>query len=125
MICAHGEIKMSESILTSVKKALTGVTEDYEAFDDQLMLYINGTFSILNQLGVGPDKGYQISTGEETWADYLGENETMLALVKPFVVNSVKLAFDPPSSSFVLSSLERQNEVLTWRIRVMIDTINE
>ena len=115
---------MSESILLSVKKALTGVTEDYEAFDDQLILHINGTFATLNQLGVGPDNGYMIASDEETWSDYLGENETLLAFVKPYMVNKVKLAFDPPSSSFVLSSLEKQNEELTWRIRVMVDTIN-
>lgn len=115
---------MSESILTSVKKALMGVTEDYKAFDDQLILHINGVFSTLNQLGVGPKNGYIISSDEETWSDYLGENENLLAFVKPYMVNKVKLAFDPPSSSFVLNSLEKQTEELTWRIRVMVDSIN-
>lgn len=114
---------MSESILTSVKKALMGAPEEYTAFDDQIILHINGTFATLNQLGVGPEEGYMISSEEETWSDYLGENETLLAFVKPYMVDKVKLAFDPPSSSFVLSSLEKQVDELTWRIRVMVDTI--
>lgn len=112
------------SILNSVKKGLMGVTENYEAFDDILLMHINSTFSILEQIGVGPDGGYSIEGEDETWGDYLGENETMLELVKNFMINKVKLSFDPPSSSFVLTSLEKQTSELEWRIRVKMDSIN-
>lgn len=41
-----------ESILTSIKKLL-GITEEYEHFDQDLIIHINSVFSILSQLGVG------------------------------------------------------------------------
>lgn len=115
---------IDNSILNTVKRGLMGVTDNYEAFDEIIILHINTVFSVLEQVGVGPEGGYSISGEEETWADYLGANEQMLELVKNFMLNRVKLAFDPPSSSFVLSSLEKQTEELIWRIKVKMDTIN-
>jgi len=116
---------MDESILTSVKMALMGVTEDYTAFDPQIILNINSVFPTLQQLGVGPEEGFSIADSSSKWSDYLGENETLLQSVKLFVVNKVKLSFDPPSSSFVLSALETQTKELEWRIAVMVDHIRE
>lgn len=43
------------SILVSTKAAL-GMTEDYKAFDPQIIMHINSIFSILQQMGVGPKK---------------------------------------------------------------------
>lgn len=116
---------MDESILTSVKMALMGVTEDYTAFDPQIILNINSVFPTLHQLGVGPEEGFSISDASSKWSDFLGENETLLQFVKLFIVNKVKLSFDPPSSSFVLSALETQTKELEWRIAVMVDHIRE
>jgi len=45
----------NESILSSMKKLL-GIVPEYEAFDDQILLYINTAFSTLHQLGVGQKK---------------------------------------------------------------------
>ena len=42
-----------DSILTSIKKLL-GITEEYDHFDQDLILHINSVFGILTQLGVGP-----------------------------------------------------------------------
>ena len=42
---------MDESILTSIKKLL-GLTEDYTAFDDQLIIHINSVILVLKQIGV-------------------------------------------------------------------------
>ena len=42
---------MDESILTSIKKLL-GIPEDYEHFDQDIIIHINSVFMILNQLGV-------------------------------------------------------------------------
>ena len=51
---------MIDSILTSIKKLL-GITEDYEHFDEDLIMHINSVFMILSQLGVGPASGFSIS----------------------------------------------------------------
>ncbi|WP_439958482.1 phage head-tail connector protein, partial [Salmonella enterica] len=42
-----------ESILTSIKKLL-GIAEEYEHFDNDIIMHINSVFMILTQLGVGP-----------------------------------------------------------------------
>ena len=42
-----------DSILTSIKKML-GITEDYEHFDQDIIMHINSVFMILTQMGVGP-----------------------------------------------------------------------
>ena len=42
-----------DSILTSIKKLL-GIAEDYEHFDQDLIIHMNSVLSVLTQLGVGP-----------------------------------------------------------------------
>ena len=44
-----------DSILTSVKKLL-GLTEEYTAFDADLIMHINSVLMILRQMGVGPQE---------------------------------------------------------------------
>lgn len=115
---------VNESILNSVKQALTGVAEDYTVFDPQIIIHINSALTTLNQLGIGAENGYFIDGAEQTWGDYLGSNEHMLEFVKLFVINKVKMGFDPPSqNSFVLTSLEQQTKELEWRISVIADQL--
>lgn len=47
-----------DSILTSIKKLL-GITEEYEHFDQDIIMHINSVFSVLTQLGVGPAEGFR------------------------------------------------------------------
>ena len=51
-----------DSILTSVKKLL-GLTEEYTAFDADLIMHINSVLMILRQMGVGPQEGMQRQHG--------------------------------------------------------------
>lgn len=104
-----------DSILTSVKKML-GITEEYDHFDADIIMHINSTLSILQQLGVGPLGGFSIFGKEETWDDLLKEDITRLALVKTYLYLQVKLIFDPPLSSAMISSMEKKMEELEWRI---------
>lgn len=105
-----------ESILTSVKKML-GITEEYEHFDADLIMHINSVFMILNQLGVGPSKGFGITDKFAIWEDFLqgGEN---LESVKTYVYMKVKLLFDPPMSSAVMESMKQMISELEWRLNV-------
>lgn len=59
-----------DSILTSIKKML-GVEEEYEHFDPDILMHINSAFSILTQLGVGPDNGFMIVDKNSTMNDLL------------------------------------------------------
>ena len=103
------------SILNSVKKRL-GISEEYEHFDDDIIMDINSVFAILNQLGVGPSDGFSIENQDAEWSDFLGVNQKKLELVKSYVYLKVKLLFDPPQSSFVLESINRQISEFEWRI---------
>lgn len=103
-----------DSILNSTKKLL-GILSDYDEFDTDLIININSALMILNQLGVGPKTGFRITGSTETWEDFLGER-TDLEAVKTYVYLKVKLMFDPPSSSFVLSSINEQISELEYRL---------
>ena len=54
---------MEESILNDIKKML-GITEDYDVFDTDIMVHINGAIGILNQLGIGVE-GFFLSTATQ------------------------------------------------------------
>lgn len=125
MIHVRGDIRieayMNESILLSVKKAL-GLTDDYTYFDRDIIMHINSVFTVLNQLGVGPDAGFFIDDSSALWSDY-GEM-ARLEFIKTYVYLKVRLLFDPPTSSFVLSSMETTARELEWRINVMAETLS-
>lgn len=108
-----------ESILTSVKKQL-GIAEDYEHFDPDLIISINSVFSVLNQLGVGPEEGYSISDANDNWGDFLPSGKK-LELVKTYVYLKVKLIFDPPTSSAVMEAIKQNIAELEWRILAVVD----
>lgn len=105
-----------ESILTSVKKAL-GITEEYEHFDTDLIMHINSVFSTLTQLGVGPPEGFTIKDETAVWTDFIPENK-QFEMVKSYVCLKVRLLFDPPSTSFVIESMNRMISEFEWRLQV-------
>lgn len=108
---------MIASILTSVKKNL-GIDESYTFFDDDILLYINGVFSTLNQLGIGPDDGFAIEDDTATWDTYLADN-LKLNSVKTYMYLKVRLLFDPPTTSFAIEALNNQATELEWRLNVV------
>lgn len=108
-----------DSILTSVKKML-GITEEYKHFDPDLIIHINSVLSILTQIGVGPSGGFAITDDSETWSS-LTSNMAQLEFIKSYVYLKVKLLFDPPLTSSVIESINRQISELEWRIMVAID----
>lgn len=107
-----------DSILTSIKKML-GITEEYEHFDTDLIMHINSVFMILNQLGVGPDVPFVITSKDETWNQFLdGAN---LEMVKSYMFLKVKMLFDPPTGGTVMDSYNRQIAEMEWRLNVAVD----
>lgn len=103
----------NESILSSMKKLL-GIVPEYEAFDDQILLYINTAFSVLHQLGVGPEEGFEIVDKGMTWEKII--SAPRLNMIQTYVGMKVKLMFDPPVSSFALDALNKQISDYEWRI---------
>ena len=113
------EVKMNESILTSIKKML-GITEEYTHFDQDIIIHINTVLMILHQLGVGPEEGFAITDSYETWSDFLDDNKNIEA-VKTYVYLKVRLLFDPPLSSAVTESINKSINELEWRLNVAVD----
>jgi hypothetical protein len=108
-----------DSILTSIKKLL-GIAEEYEHFDPDIVMYINSAFSVLTQLGVGPEDGFRIEDSSTDWSEFLCDNYR-LEFVKTYVYLKVKLGFDPPLSSAAIEAINRQISELEWRINVSVD----
>ena len=85
-----------DSILTSVKKLL-GLTEEYTAFDADLIMHINSVLMILRQMGVGPQEGFGISDA------------------------TVRMLFDPPQSSSTMEATKNLISELEWRLYAECD----
>ena len=108
-----------DSILTSIKKML-GITEEYTMFDIDLTMHINSVFMILTQLGVGPSDGFFIQDKFDSWSDFVPDTKK-IDLIKSYTYLKVKLLFDPPLSSAVIESMNRQISEFEWRINAAVD----
>lgn len=110
-----------ESILESIKKMI-GIDQDYGAFDTDLIIAINGVFTVLNQLGAGPMKEFSITGPDETWGDFFGSEDT-INLVSSYTYLKTKLIFDPPSTGVLHQAVERQISEFEWRIMAQVEAL--
>lgn len=110
---------MEESIFKTIK-SLLGPEAEYDEFDPDILIFINGALATLTQLGIGPAEGFRITGETETWHDLLGDYKD-LESVKTYIYMKVRLVFDPPSSSSVMSAYEEMCKELEWRLNVAVD----
>ena len=108
-----------DSILNSIKQ-MHGIDENINNFDSEITVNINSVFMSLKQLGVGPSTTFLITDSEQKWSDFVGES-TDLEAVKMYMYLKVRLGFDPPSSAYVLTSMENQIKELEFRLNVECD----
>lgn len=107
------------SVLNSTKKLL-GIDQDYNQFDQDIIIHINSVLMTLGQLGVQVSK--LVETGLDTWSDVVNESEsTFGSAIKSYVYLKVRLLFDPPTSSVVTEAINRQISELEWRLNVSSD----
>lgn len=107
---------MEESVLVSTKKIL-GISPGDDSFDLDVITHINSAFSTLEQAGLvitttidGPD---------QTWADVFEfEPYEQMNLVKTCVYLQVRVLFDPPATSYLLSAAQEQIREHIWRLNV-------
>lgn len=114
-----GELNVEDSILLSIKKKL-GLDPEFKDFDVDVTIAINTALSILQQLGVFGEAPFSITGEEQLWSQFIPDGRN-LETVKSFVFIRTKLLFDPPQSSFVLSSYKEQLKELEWRIYIECD----
>lgn len=112
---------VSDSILLSVKK-VCGIQADCTDFDTDIIMHINTAFLTLNQLGVGPAKGFSILDESALWSDYLPEDNPNFEAVKTYIGSKVRLIFDPPTSSIVAETLKEVTKELEFRLNVEAET---
>lgn len=105
---------METSILISTKKIL-GISEEYTVFDLDIITHINSAFSTLTQLGVGPVDGFMIEDETAVWTDFIADDIQYNA-VKTYVFLRVRLLFDPPATSYLISAFNDQIKELEWRL---------
>lgn len=110
---------MDESIFNTIKKML-GLEADYSPFDTDIVAQINGVFLILQQLGIGPTAGFQISGSDEVWSDFV-DDAGILGAVKTYIYLKIRSVFDPPSSGTVADALQKQISEYEWRLNMQKD----
>ena len=112
---------MQDSILMTIRKLVCG--DPYaDHFDTDLLVHINACFSILNQLGVGPENGFVVTDETQSWSSYIADNY-ILNMVKTYVTLKVKKVFDPPLTSSVLEAMDKEISQLEWRLNVAVDPV--
>ena len=112
---------MQDSILVTIRKLVCG--DPYaNHFDTDLLVHINACFSILNQLGVGPENGFVVTDETQSWSSYIADNY-ILNMVKTYVTLKVKKIFDPPLTSSVLEAMDKEISQLEWRLNVAVDPV--
>lgn len=108
---------MEQSILITTKKMLQ-IGDDDISFDLDIITHINSAFSILNDLGVGPQEAYLIEDAEPEWGEFIVDTDHTLNLIKTFVFLHTRLYFDPPATTFHMNAAQEQLKEVTWRLSV-------
>ncbi len=119
---------MNSSILLDAKKII-GIEETDKTFDTDLILFLNGELLTLYQIGVHTaNPSFKIETGAETFLDANLLNtrnepvsEITVSTIKEYLILKVKLAFDPPSNSTLVSCMKEKISELEFRISVDTD----
>lgn len=119
---------LDNSILDDIKKCL-GIpiedpdlgTESYNAFDLDILLFINATFNRIKQLGVGPTENFSISSSDETWGDFFSDTK-VVEMVRAYMLLSVKMQFDPPTNSISAEAYKEQINKYEWCMNVDVET---
>ena len=73
----------------------------------------------LNQLGIGPEEPFMITGATEIWDDFIEDGP--IEAVKSYIPLKVRLLFDPPQQSFMVSNIQEQIKELEFRMMVQAE----
>lgn len=110
---------MEDSILKTVRTSL-GILPEFTEFDSELIICINSALMAVSQLGIGPDGGFSIMDDTATWTS-LFNGVSNIDATKSYVILKTRLEFDPPGTSFLMDSFNRQVEELGFRLMTEVD----
>lgn len=114
---------MDESILNSLKNMLGILPEDMD-FDNELISHTNAFISNLTDIKIGPEEGFAIEDANAIWSDFVS-NVSDMSAAREYLYSSIRLVFDPPSNSFVVTSLEKAKDEAYWRLYMRADMQKE
>jgi hypothetical protein len=107
---------VTDSILDQAKQML-GIPPEDTAFDIDIIAGLNSAFMSLQQIGVGPEEGFSVADNTDSWSDFM-DDLTLFGGLKNYVHMQVKMYFDPPGTSFGLTSMEKLLEELLERFKL-------
>ena len=111
---------MENRILVGTKKVL-GLAEGYTAFDEDILMHINSTFSVLTQIGVGPEEGFSISDSTAVWSDFISVDSDLFQMVRSYMGLKVRMLFDPPTTSFTQQAFKDQITEYEYRMNALVE----
>lgn len=97
------------SILHDTKTYL-GLMEDDTSFDSEIKDAIDNTLATATQLN------HEVSAVQSSEADYPAT--ALGRILRQYVNYSVRLAFDPPQTSFAIKALEALRQEAEWRLTI-------
>lgn len=106
----------SDSILLSIKSML-GIDANMNAFDFEIIQHINAAFTTVHQLGVGPDDAFTVVNENTDWSEFASDPK-LVNLARSYIYKKVRLAFDPPTNSFLNTSIENQIKEDEFRLNM-------
>lgn len=112
-----------DSILETML-TVAGDSPSMPAYKTDIMMFVNGLFGRLKNLGIGPEEGFYITGDEETWDDFMDEGSERAA-VQSYMTFKIKLMFDPPQNSAVLQSYERLAAEFEWNAQMDAEMAEE
>lgn len=105
------------SILGDTKNQLA-IEPNQKAFDRELLLYLNGIFVVLYDMGIGCENDGHLSPLNvqtySTWEELNCKNE--LNIVKNYVAFRIKQMWDPPQNSGATKCMEEVIKEYEWRL---------
>lgn len=106
----------TDSILNTVKKTC-GIDAEYDVFDQDILVFLNAAILDLTQNGIGPSEGFVVSDESQTFEDFVGDFKNVGA-VATYLSQKTRIAFDPPTSSYVLDAINKNLSELIWRLNL-------
>lgn len=107
------------SILEDVKHKI-GPSAEYEYFEKDIIDAINSAFATLNQIGAGPDDGFEIQDASTQWEEYT-TSKVLLGFIRTYVCDKVRLIFDTPNSSYLIQEIKDRIDEYAFRIQCEVD----
>jgi len=104
----------SDSILQTTKKLL-GIDSAYTVYDLDIIAHINSAIATLADIGIGLDGGYEVTDETSEWGEYLDDDPRSLR-VKSYIYLYVRRLFDPPTTGFLSTSIDKQIDELIVRL---------